>query len=505
MKNNNFVRMNVDDNHLSLGNIFRVIKEESANENFVQADLFSAVFSIEDIADSTVNNYCTGKRAINQIYRKRYIDLREEMKENIFAMKPEVVTILSILDNDFYPNKIDIRIVNNSPKLSIVCERLYNISKNDSSVTIEFTDKLRDYLENGNLYSFMAETLLFAVLEKKQPVFLEEEGASMIQKQLYDTNISAKDINDFMNIQLNSGIWSIRGVMNLAKKGNPFACYEMASYEFNGIITGTPRYDRAYKYYKIAADQKHANANWAVGYMYLKGLVGNATKHDKYLALKYINKARHLKSSNAFNTIGTLYRSGEMPHIKKNKELAKKYFEIASEMNNVYGINNLGKIYEDEKDYDNAFKCFKKSADLGESWAANRVGEYYRKGTIGTRDMKKAFEYFQISTESPLFTLCDWSKYNLAKYFYIPGNVEIGINKDISKAISLYKDVEDTRIEAVEELIFIYYKMFIDSGETDQDAYEMVKEYSYKLETMDGYNEKVKDHVEQTLTKIYMG
>ena len=35
---------------------------------------------------------------------------------------------------------------------------------------------------------------------------------------------------------------------------------------------------------------------------------------------------------------------------------------------------------------------------------------------VVTPDGKKAFEYYTISSEAPKFTLCPWSKYNLAKY-----------------------------------------------------------------------------------------
>ena len=40
-----------------------------------------------------------------------------------------------------------------------------------------------------------------------------------------------------------------------------------------------------------------------------------------------------------------------------------------------YAYNNLGKIDEMEKDYEKAFDYYLKAADLGESWACNKVGE----------------------------------------------------------------------------------------------------------------------------------
>ena len=45
-------------------------------------------------------------------------------------------------------------------------------------------------------------------------------------------------------------------------------------------------------------------------------------------------------------------------------------------MGNIYAYNNLGKIYENRGEYDKAYKCYLNSANLGESWAANKIGEY---------------------------------------------------------------------------------------------------------------------------------
>ena len=39
-----FIRLNINDNYLSLGNVFRIIKEEANNTNmFLQSDLFAII------------------------------------------------------------------------------------------------------------------------------------------------------------------------------------------------------------------------------------------------------------------------------------------------------------------------------------------------------------------------------------------------------------------------------------------------------------------------------
>lgn len=450
-----FIRLNTNDNYLSFGNVFRIIKEEANSNNmFLQADLFAIIFNTYNIADSTVNNYCTGLRAINSKYKNYFKEIKNKFEQDKNILIITIGKILELIEGkEIDVDNITIEQINENFKLKHICNRLYNISKNDSDVSIILSNELYKNLEENNLYDFMAQVLFYVILDKKQPIYINEQLNDIIEKSIYDTNISFNDIQDFIKIQLNSGILSIRGIKELAKKNNPFACFEIASMEFYGIITGKARYEEAYKYYKIAAEHNHPVANWAIGYLYYEGYIGNKSKRDLYLAFKYFNKARKLKCSNAFNSFGLIILNGNMPHIKKNKDKAIEMFEKAKSLGNIYAYNNLGKIFEEEKNYKKAYEYYLVSANLGESWAANKIGDFCRKGIVGTKDLKKAFDYYTISSESPKFILYPWSKYNLAKYFYENGNLEIGVKQDINKAIELLEDISDELNEANEELM----------------------------------------------------
>ena len=450
-----FIRLNTNDNYLSFGNVFRIIKEEANSNNmFLQADLFAIIFNTYNIADSTVNNYCTGLRAINSKYKNYFKEIKNKFEKDKNILIITIGKILELIEGkEIDVDNITIAQINENFKLKHICNRLYNISKNDSDVSIILSNELYKNLEENNLYDFMAQVLFYVILDKKQPIYINEQLNDIIEKSIYDTNISFNDIQDFIKIQLNSGILSIRGIKELAKKNNPFACFEIASMEFYGIITGKARYEEAYKYYKIAAEHNHPVANWAIGYLYYEGYIGNKSKRDLYLAFKYFNKARKLKCSNAFNSFGLIILNGNMPHIKKNKDKAIEMFEKAKSLGNIYAYNNLGKIFEEEKNYKKAYEYYLVSANLGESWAANKIGDFCRKGIVGTKDLKKAFDYYTISSESPKFILYPWSKYNLAKYFYENGNLEIGVKQDINKAIELLEDISDELNEANEELM----------------------------------------------------
>lgn len=504
MSGKNFIRLNINDEYLSFGNFFRIIKEESDNKNsFLQSELFEILFDTDDIADSTVNNYCTGFRAINPKYKKYFKEIEENYKKNKNILINKIGKIIALIENNkIYTETITLKQINENRKLNNICNRLYSISKNDSYVSIKIVNELYNKLEESNLYEFIVQILFYIILEKKQPIYVEQNLNNIIEKNIYDTNISINDIQEFIKIQLNSGIWSIRGIKELSKKNNPFACFEMASMECYGIITGKSRYEKAYEYYKVAAKYNHPVANWAIGYLYYNGHIGNKSKRDLYLALKYFNKARKLKCSNAYNSLGLIFLNGDIQHINKNKYKAINMFETAISMGNIYAYNNLGKIYENENNYKKAYEYYIISANLGESWAANKIGDFYRKGITKRKDLKKAYEYYKMSSDSPQFTLCKWSKYNLAKYFYEDGNMESEVKKDTKKAIELLEDVADDLIQAAEELLYIYYKLYINSKKTDKYYYEKVIYYKEKCERSLQYNEKIKNKIEKVLMKI---
>ncbi len=505
MKHKKFIRLNTNDNYLSLGNVFRIIKEETTSINsFVQFDLFSIIFNTYDIAESTVNNYCTGLRAINAKYKNYFEQIRDKYKTEKNILVTTIGKIIELIENkDIDLDNITINQINNNTKLNHICNKLYTISKNDSDVNIILSRELYKNLEEKNLYDFIVRVLFYVILEKKQPIYINEKLTDVIEKNIYDTNISVNDIQDFIKIQLNSGIWSIRGIKELAKRGNPFACFEIASMECYGIITGKVRYEEGYKYYKIAAENNHPVATWAIGYLYYKGHIGNKSKRDLYLALKYFNKAKKLNCSNAFNSLGIILLNGNIPHINKNKNRAIEMFKKAISLGNVYAYNNLGKIYENEKKYKKAFEYYIISANMGESWAENKVANFYMHGTNNEKDLIKAFEYYSLSAECPKCTLCSWSKYNLAKYFYIDGNLEIGINKNINKAIELLNDVSDDLLEASEELIYIYYSLYLSSFRTEELYLEKINLYKEKCEKNINYNNKIRKNIENKLNQIY--
>lgn len=483
MNKKNYVKLNNNNRHLSLGNLFRILKEETNNKNnTIQSEIFCLLFDIDSISDTTVNNYCTGVRAINSDYKGIYVSWKNKFQKDETIFKDIIVNIIATIDDQSifkHSNTFEeaIEKINSNAKFNKVCLRLYNISKNDMEVTKEYSSLLKRLLDAKNLYKFFVEVLFFVILEKKQPIFIEDKFMDTLDDFLYSSEVSSDDAIDFVTVQLKGGLWSIRGIHELAKKGNPYACFEMGSLELYGQVAGYPRYQESYNFYLTAAQKNHPNAIWALGHLYYNGFVGNKSRSDMKKAFHYFNRARKVNCISAINSLGTVYKEGNVPFIKKDLKKAKKMFEFAASKNYVYAINNLGIMYEEEGDLKKAKELFKSSALQGESWACNKLGQMYRLGIGTKKNMKKAFEYYTKATEATIYSVTFWSKYNLAHYFYEIGIPELGIAKDIPYSIELLEECLKHEIwAAYEDLIYIYYNKYVESG--DERDLKKVTTYS---------------------------
>ena len=105
MNKKNYVKLNNNNRHLSLGNLFRILKEEANNKNFtIQSEIFCILFDIDSISDTTVNNYCTGVRAINSKYKSIYVNWRNKYKKDETIFKDIILNIIATIDSKILIN-----------------------------------------------------------------------------------------------------------------------------------------------------------------------------------------------------------------------------------------------------------------------------------------------------------------------------------------------------------------------------------------------------------------
>ena len=492
-----YVKLNNNDNHLSLGNVFNAIKKIAINKtSAIQTEIFCVVFSVDNVSDTTVGNYCTGYRAIGNAYKQIYLNYRKHYEKDDTILVPTINNLLSIIDGYIY-DYASIKELNNNASLKKLCVLLNTYAKNDLYVPSKLKKELLNYLKKDASYHYLSEVLFFVILEKEQPLYTKDLVNETLEEILTNTNISINDLKDYLTIQFKEGISLIPSLKKLAKNNNPYALYELGNLEYTGRIAGYPRYEEAFNYHKLAASYNHPTSYWMLAHMIIKGKIGSLTDDDLKIANEYLDKALELNSISALNTKGICYLNGYTKDRQKDEKQAITYFEKAAKHNYIYAYNNLGKIYEEKKEYQKAFDYYLKSALEEESWACNKVGLYYYEGRHIDKDLQKAFHYFNLGANSSIDLLYPWNIYNLVIYFYLPGNASIGIKKDIDKSISLLKSLNEF-IPAYELLLKIYYERYLTTKNNED-----LNQLNYYLNILNNkLDNKEKIKIEQTLNKI---
>ena len=495
-----FIKMNNNDEHLSLGNLFRIIKDSSKNKtSALQSELFCTLFEIDSINDTTVSNYCVGCRGIGGEFKQVFLTKSKRYKTNKEEFCDNIIGILCIVDGILYnvsSNKIEF--INNNESALYLAKKLYNIAKNDKEVDKETCNYYGSLIKNNKVYECLVEQLLFIVLEKRQPIYEDELKKEVFENILNDTSISSLSLQEYLSLKLREGINFDYAMKELALNGNAYANYEIGSNEYYGFVKNHPRYDVAYEYLKRASDMHHAGALYMLGNMFVRGFIGSKSNEELETGYGYLKESFDLGNIAASNLIGYMYLYGVHP-LEKNEKEAIKYFTIAKDSNYAFAINNLGHIEETKGNYDKAFELYVKSADLGESWACNKVGEWYREGKI-VKDMEKAFYYYNRALESNYRTLCYFAYYNLAKYFYLEGYGSIAF-KDVNKALEYLKIASNNGVfKALLELFYLSVKDYLkDSSDSN---YNQVMSWKKKIERHAGYNNMAKKEIEDTIEKI---
>lgn len=493
----NYVKLNNNDNHLSLGNLFNAIKKIAVNKtSAIQTEIFCTIFSIDNISDTTVGNYCTGYRAIGSAYKQIYLNYRKHYEKDDTIMINTINNLISIIDGYIYNFK-SIEELNNNHSLKKLCLLLNTYAKNDLYVPGKIKKELLNYLKKEAYYCYICKVLFFTILDKEQPLYTKDLVNETIEEILTNTNISVNDLKDYLTIQFKEGISLIPSLKKLAKKNNPYALYELGNLEYTGRIVGYPRYDKAFNYHKSAAYYNHPNSYWILAHMIINKKIGSLSDDDINLANDYLDKAIALNSISALNTKGLCYLHGYTKDKKQAVDKAINFFEKAANKNYVYAYNNLGKIYEAKKDFKKAFEYYEKSALEEESWACNKLGLFYLNGIYVNKDIEKAFEYFNIGAGASIDTLCEWNIYNLVNSFYLCGNSHLGLKKDINKALSLLSIIKDFD-PANELFLYCYYELYLsDKSKTNLNK---VNEYLNLLNKNCDYEKK--KEIEESLKNI---
>ncbi len=494
-----YIKLNDNEENLSLGNLFRYIKEMAKNRvSALQSELFCIIFSVDSINDTTVNNYCVGCRSIGADYKQIFINKEKRYRKDEEEFVDIVMSILNILDGVVHKvetNKIGF--INDSDSAGLLVRKLYNLAKNDRQVPEDFKDNIYRLMEEKKIYNCLVELLIYIVLYKKQPLYEDELKREVLENVLNDTSISSVSLQEYLSLKLREGINFDYSMKKLAENGNAYASFELGTDEYYGYVTGVPRYSRALEYLKKAAEASHASANYMTANIYIRGLVGNKSKEELEKGYAYLVRAEELGNIAAANLIGNMYYEGIYP-LDRDIKKAKDYYKKAGDANYVFALNNLGKIEEKEGNLDKAYEYYMKSADLGESWACNKIGEAYRTGVL-EQDMHKAYEYYVKALDCNYRVINYYAFYNLAKYYYLNGFDTI--KADRTKAVEYLKIASENGVlDASIDLFYLYASEYI--KKKDQYHYDRLMHYKKVIEGHKNYNLDIKNDIEKKLSEL---
>jgi TPR repeat protein len=154
-------------------------------------------------------------------------------------------------------------------------------------------------------------------------------------------------------------------------------------------------------WYRKAADQGLANAQWNLGKMYRDGLGG--LKQDDSQAVVLFRKAAEQGDAAAQNSLGFMYEQGR-GGLAQDYAQSVLWYRKSAEQSFPAGENNLGRMYEDgrgglPKDSAQAASWYRKAADKGDANGQANLGKLYLTGQGVQRDYVKGVELIRKAAE----------------------------------------------------------------------------------------------------------
>ena len=206
---------------------------------------------------------------------------------------------------------------------------------------------------------------------------------------------------------------------------------------------------QAISWYSKAADQGDVKAQFNLGAIYFNGL---GVPKDVVQAAKWYRKAADQGDVKAQFGLGTRYYNGE--GVEKNVVQAAKWYRKAADQGYALSQFNLACCYYTgtgvDKDFYQAATWFRKAADQGDVKAQFFLGDSYYRGEGVTRDVVQAISWYRKAADQG----CDNSLTMLGVCYYIGSGVPI----DVSQAVNLWQTASSKGNEKAKAYLADHFK-----------------------------------------------
>jgi TPR repeat protein len=218
-----------------------------------------------------------------------------------------------------------------------------------------------------------------------------------------------------------------------ADQGDAIAQFMVGDMYDDGIGV-TPDYGQALSWYRKAADQGYAGAQNNLGVMYQRG---HGVPQDYQQAMMWYRKAADQGDANAQSSVGDLYRDGL--GVAQDYQQAMIWYRKAADQGVAGAETNLGIIYENgngvRRDYQQAMIWLRKAADHGDAAGQNDLASMYLKGEGTPPDYGQAMIWFLKAADQGNSA----AQFNLG-FMYQYGR---GVAQDTAQALIWYRKAAD--------------------------------------------------------------
>lgn len=175
-----------------------------------------------------------------------------------------------------------------------------------------------------------------------------------------------------------------------ADKGNARAQF-LLGVMYSMVGSGVKQdYIEAIKWFRLAADQKYADAQYELGKMYFNG---DGVKQDYAETVKWHRLAADQGHAKAQLLLGSMYDNGR--GVKQNSAEALKWYRLAADQGDSDAQFVLGLRYEFgqgvKQDDTEALKWYRLAADQGDAESQRRVGQLIERSNCSKQATTKLF------------------------------------------------------------------------------------------------------------------
>ncbi len=202
-------------------------------------------------------------------------------------------------------------------------------------------------------------------------------------------------------------------------------------------------YEEAAKWYRESAEKGNATAQNNLRHMFCSG---------KEVSENRLNFEKPVYRG---NTAEEMLRIGNQYYFQKEYEEAVKWYRKSAEQGNAKAQNNLANMYcsgrRVKRDYEEAVKWYRESAKQGNAEAQNNFANMYYYGRGVKRDYGEAVKWYRESAKQGYA----WGQNNLGN-MYLWGN---GVEQDYVEAVKWYrKSAEQGNDRACYSMGYMYEK-----------------------------------------------